>query len=41
MDGAGTDHDKEAVVLLGDAADSVAAAANDSLLGFGGLDEVN
>lgn len=37
VDGAGTDHDEEAVVDLGYAADGIAAAAEDGFLGFGGL----
>ncbi len=37
VNGAGTDHDEEAVIGLGYAADGLAAAAEDGVLGFGGL----
>lgn len=37
VNGAGADHDEEAVIGLGYAADGFAAAAEDGVLGFGGL----
>lgn len=38
MDGAGADHDEEAVILLGDYLDGGVPAVGDDFFGFGGLD---